>query len=215
MNMKSVVYFYKGITVPQEGSLVGLLVDRVVQSKSAQFDWDWCNVTASQVWGPANDFWKLWGGEGGREQEITPNWPSYPVSQPSTVIYLILVILFLEILSWKTDYKRFVSQIPWKSVLYNLLCLGPIKYFLPFEFIVKYEICSSTILILRERESGGKWMQGLSHSCKSLTSGNKVKWWYSTVTVRGRTSTPQIWWAYCKISGDIGRKFVFNTCAWI
>lgn len=38
MNMKRVVYFYKGITVPQEGSLVGLLVDGVVQPKSAQFD---------------------------------------------------------------------------------------------------------------------------------------------------------------------------------
>lgn len=29
---------YKGISVPQEGSLVGLLVDGVVQPKSGQFD---------------------------------------------------------------------------------------------------------------------------------------------------------------------------------
>lgn len=73
MNMKSVLYFYKGITVPQEGTLVGLLVDGVVQPKSAQFDWDRCNVTAVQVWGPANDFWKLWRGraEGNRKLHRT------------------------------------------------------------------------------------------------------------------------------------------------
>lgn len=38
MNMKSTCVLYKGTSVPQEGSLFGLLVDGVVQPKSGQFD---------------------------------------------------------------------------------------------------------------------------------------------------------------------------------